>query len=382
MKKILQNLMLLAVASLVTVVLAEFAARLVLDPVDYLKPNMLYDPVLGLRIEPGTAGHDDWGFRNREVPDDVAVLALGDSNTYGVSAPAKWSWPSQLSSQLGEPVYQLALGGFGPLQYEYLLKQYGERLKPELVVIGFYYGNDLDDVYRMVYSLDAWSHLRVPGMAPAEADFVVETEADKRGVFLEDFRGWLSGRSVIYRILTYSVIGNLTRMLEQDTRQAKNPDIVAFVDEENDIRTTFTPHLRHHVMDLSRERIREGLRQALLSIERMQQWCAERDIPFLVAIIPNKETVFGDYIRRQADVPEYTLLNKLVDAEELLDKKVKAYLDSRGIAHVSTLPALKAALGKRQIYRQDEDGHPIREGYAIIAEQVANHYRQVVKSAP
>ena len=100
--------------------LVEAALRLAVNPGDLLLASVVADPILGHRIEPHTTGHDALGFRNAAAPARAHIVAIGDSQTYGVSAPRAGSWPSQLSDMLGETVYNMALGGYGPLEYLHL----------------------------------------------------------------------------------------------------------------------------------------------------------------------------------------------------------------------------------------------------------------------
>src|SRR5688572_18575094 len=92
----LGNLLLLAGSVVVSFFLAEGLMRLVFEPVDFLSPYMVVDNVLRHRVEPHSGGHDVWGFRNKSVPSRADIVAIGDSLTYGVAAPATHSWPAAL----------------------------------------------------------------------------------------------------------------------------------------------------------------------------------------------------------------------------------------------------------------------------------------------
>ena len=62
---------------------AEFVPRLVLNPVDLLKLDMIKDDVLVAAPSPSAmAEFDRWGFRNRKVPETADVVVVGDSHTY------------------------------------------------------------------------------------------------------------------------------------------------------------------------------------------------------------------------------------------------------------------------------------------------------------
>src|SRR5262249_43794524 len=134
----LARIALVAGSLAVAVLLCEAGARLLLDPVDYLSPQLLRDDVLGMTLPAGSGGHDAWGFRNPSVPERADAVALGDSHTYGNGAKRNEAWPAVLEQLTGQRVYNLGMGGYGPNQYRYLLEKKGLSLKPRTVVCGLY----------------------------------------------------------------------------------------------------------------------------------------------------------------------------------------------------------------------------------------------------
>jgi len=148
----LANLALLFVATFAALALAEVGLRFAVNPGDFLQATLIEDPVLGHRIEPFSTGHDALGYRNSGVPTQADIVAIGDSMTYGVSAPRDFSWPQQLGRLRGKHVYNMALGGYGPLHYLYLARASAANLKPKLLVIGVYLGNDLMDAYNLAHN--------------------------------------------------------------------------------------------------------------------------------------------------------------------------------------------------------------------------------------
>src|SRR5215831_8889691 len=106
LKNILTNSAVFAVSVVVALVLGEFAARLVLNPSDFLSVQMVPDPVLGAVPSPSAlVGFDDWGFRNPKVPQTADIVAIGDSHTYGNTARMEDSWPYVLGHLTGKKVY-------------------------------------------------------------------------------------------------------------------------------------------------------------------------------------------------------------------------------------------------------------------------------------
>src|SRR5215472_7496440 len=106
----------------------EFLLRIVFYPVDYLEPYLVEDDLLGVKVKPHSSGHDSWGYRNKLVPTSADIVTIGDSQTYGISATAADSWPAKLHQLIHKDVYNLSLGGYGPLEYLYLLENKAFKL--------------------------------------------------------------------------------------------------------------------------------------------------------------------------------------------------------------------------------------------------------------
>ena len=77
------------------------------------------------------------------------------------------AWPQQLEGITGLSVYNLAFGGYGPVQHSVLLET-GLELDPGLVIEAFYAGNDLYDSFELVYGTDQYADLRSPDGAVLE----------------------------------------------------------------------------------------------------------------------------------------------------------------------------------------------------------------------
>lgn len=198
MKAKLVNIGLLLGASVFALLLCELGCRLFLNPADYLSQDPMPDKILGAVLTVHGSGYDAWGFRNRKVPSSVDIVAIGDSHTFGNTAKMDESWPYVLGRVTGRSVYNMALGGYGPNQYNYLLKTKALSLKPKLIVCGLYMGDDFENAYRITYGLDYWSYLREH---PAEkVDFDI-WEHDADPTWHKQIRVWLSRHSVVYKMV-------------------------------------------------------------------------------------------------------------------------------------------------------------------------------------
>jgi lysophospholipase L1-like esterase len=343
---------------------SEGVSRILLHPVNYLAVDPVYDSVLGIRLEPGAGGHDAWGFRNGEVPDSAEVVTIGDSQTYGVSAPANLSWPAQLGDRIDRRVYNLSLGGYGPVQYLELLRTRALRLRPKVVVVGVYYGNDLYDAYRVVYGLDHWSALRRRDV-PKTSDST--DMSPPREVLLGSARDWLARHSVVYRLVTFTALGGVARRLEfAGGRRAA--DAVEVQYGVHGASTGLTPNLRLKALDLEDAAVQEGLRLSLDRMERMAEICRAAGVHLLIVLIPTKERVISPRI---SDSTARSSLAALLRAEDQVDRAVRDHLERLGIRYVSLIDDLQRAAGRGEIYPSNDDGHPTSAGYAVIAEVVA-----------
>lgn len=352
------------------------------------------DAKLGARPNPGFPGHDRQGFRNPEVPSRADVVALGDSQTYGVNVADDETWPRLVASLTKKTVYNMAYGGYGPV-HSLLLWDTAMALQPGIVIGAFYAGNDLYDSYAIVYNRGQLPELRSSDAAlrerirRAEAAETLEAIV-ARGYYLgappasgpapapEESAGeFLARHSMIFSVLATAKHQAQRRMAspqanrEADWRAAKafaaaRPAYCEIFDDGLR-RTVLTPEYRLSALDLADPRIEEGLHIALRVILEMHERAAARKIRFIVLLIPTKETVFGS--RPFAGRPAFSAL---LENEAQLRARMKAFLGRAGIETLDALPALRARLDAgAQPYGVTHDGHPNAEGHRAIAGVVA-----------
>ncbi|NIP37780.1 MAG: hypothetical protein GWO07_14395 [Candidatus Dadabacteria bacterium] len=347
--------------------LAEGAARFILDPVDYLKPRKVDDKVLGFKLIPDSGGHDRWGYRNKSVPDKSDIVAIGDSHTYGISAKASDSWPAALENISGKETYNMSLPGYGPVQYYQLLKTKAFELKPSTIVAALYLGNDILDVYNIVYNNENWSHLRKAGFKSWE---IAKKKKKDRNSYKYKLRHFLPGNSVIYRIISSSVIGDELRQLR---RLYEGEKIIMYEDKQYNIQTGFMPAVRLKALNLKIPRVREGLRISLDLIDRMSELCRERSTDFLVLLLPTKESVYADFIENNPSLPDSELIDELLKNENEVRGLVLKHLTNNKISYVNALDALRNRTRYEQLYPTNFGTHSNKNGYKIIAGSVARN---------
>ncbi len=88
---------------------------------------------------------DSDGFCNDEVPEQCDIVAVGDSYVAQSPVPREKYWAALVAKKLDRRLYNLGVGGYGPQQELVVLKKHGLPKKPQIVLWGFFQGNDLRD---------------------------------------------------------------------------------------------------------------------------------------------------------------------------------------------------------------------------------------------
>ncbi|MGH7782258.1 MAG: SGNH/GDSL hydrolase family protein, partial [Candidatus Binatia bacterium] len=296
LKKLVINIAVIVVSIGVGLLICEIGSRMVLNPADYLTVKMVRDPVLGRTPSSTTkGGFDALGFRNRSVPATADIVAIGDSQTYGNAATMDDSWPYALGRAMGRPVYNMALGGYGPNQYLELLTTKALGLKPRMVICGLSVTDDFDNAYQMTYGLDYWAYLRVlPGV---KVDFDT-WDTDPAKTRQKKMREWLSQHSVVYQLVVHTGIGDrLKGDLQIRNAASLYPGAAtSLVIPEKHIEEAFRPVENLRGLDQESKSVREGMRITFELLGEMNEICRKNNIQFVVVVLPTKDMVFAQYL--------------------------------------------------------------------------------------
>jgi hypothetical protein len=358
------------------------------------------DPKLGWRPNPLYPEHDRNGFRNEFVPNEASVVALGDSQTYGVGVASEQAWPKQLATLGKMTTYTMAYGGWGPTQSLILLDK-ALRLKPKLIIEAFYFGNDLYDSYYHVYEMKKLPELQSTdhrviqtildaekieplterilklyqvelGMPMPKKDTAQKQPEKEHGALRE----FLAEHSELYGLAravkrAYQQKNNLGMFGKQDWESIKkqalrNQKFWEIFDNEK-VRTVFNPVFRLIALDLDDPRIAEGLRICLEAIRLMKQRSQTADIRFAVLLVPTKEMVFKNVVyENPGAVPE--TYKELMRYEEMTRQKILRFLQDQQIDFIDPLPALQESLQTgNQPFPISLDGHLNAIGHHAIA---------------
>ncbi len=159
-KRLIFSLVTLAGTLITLEILLQIACLIFPKQTYPLWPNpVIQDQRLGYRPNPAHPEHDQRGFRNKFVPVAADIVALGDSQTYGVDVSLDRAWPHQLADLAKLQVYSMAYGGYGPVHSLFLFEE-AKKLHPRLIIETFYAGNDLYDSYSIVYDRQQYVELK------------------------------------------------------------------------------------------------------------------------------------------------------------------------------------------------------------------------------
>ena len=369
------NLTVFLISIAVALLAAEFIARMVFNPADILKLEVVGDDILGaVPSASSMAGFDKWGFRNREVPLTADIVAVGDSHTYGNTARMVEAWPYVLGQSTSKKVYNMGLGGYGPNQYFYLTKTKALTLKPKMIIWGLYMGDDFENAFSITYGLDYWASLRK--LPPQQVDANIwELTPPTRN---KKIRIWLSRHSVIYQLAFHAGFGGKV----QGEYQIKNAATLypgtatSLVVPDKQILEAFRPKGVLFGLNQDDPKVREGMRITFELLKQTNELCRQNNVKFLVAVIPTKETVFSEYLEHNSKLPLSETVDKLISSERTARTEMFSFMDQNGIAYVDVLPALKKSVSEKLYARTAADMHPGRNGYRVIGEAISANLKQ------
>lgn len=353
----MRSIALILISLSLCIVVTEGGLRALGFGQEFLGVTIVADQRYGHRV--GSLGAvDNLGFRNPELPAHVDLVAIGDSQTYGVSASASGSWPAQLGAISKRSIYNLGIGGYGAVQYDFLWDDYIERLNPSIVVIGLYLGNDIRDAYTYSALFPSSDPLRPNNPPPLPV--VADTAQDRR---FDELREFLHRHSILYNMTKLA----LPRLVDIAALQLSQSDES---NHEAKLGTSpqFEAEKRLELLSLDEPRNAIGLQITLGYLERLATKCRATSRRCLILVIPTKESVMRAHI--QAKSTPHPSLEALWSAEEHIRSILIAAANKLGLRSIDALPFMASAAASKHLYPA-LDGHPNRLGYGVIAAAVA-----------
>lgn len=341
---------------LALLLLAEVTVRLFADPRE--APAVLRaDARLGHVVAPGTAGTDARGWRNAAAAERCDALFVGDSQTWGFGVARDEAFPQRFAAAGDEACYQMATGSYGPVQYVELVRR-GLQLQPQLVVVAFYFGNDLVDAADYA-GLEGAEALRTDGVR-----YDVRDNPELRGKRSPNVAMTLiDGALALSQLL--DAAANVVKSRLRGGLLDRQPGAVPF--DDDDAPTILLPAYREHALDLDNPNVADGARVTARCLQAIAALCRDAGAACVVLAIPTKEFTYAEW---QGDaVPE---LRELAARERRARERVFAAVAAADLELVDLTGALVDALrGGEQPWFRSGDGHLAARGHELAAAALA-----------
>ena len=384
--------------------IAEIVARVFEPPsANPWADHVVHDELLVRRILPNAPGHDSWGWRNSTVPAEVDIVFIGDSQTYGNGVSRKDIFSEQFGRMAGKSSYNLALGGYGPLEYYWLYQNYGKRLQPQFVAMGLFLGNDLVDVVQFRenvadFGLDGVA-FEDSGDPPKYEDTTfalfdvylsvvsrsepvynrIKHYLIKRSALLERTRGlfeWIDDDVSLYNRWNRG-ISRLPKELPADERWIRG--LQAFLPyEDEDIETVLTPVRRLIPILSDREDIDLGIALTELIIAELDREVSASGGQLVVFLIPTKEEAYYPYLqRRPITVP--SSFEMLMTHTRSVRNRLIEFMNEESICVVDITPDIQSRAIEADdfLYQPKTDGHLSRSGHLAVAEALLQRFDEL-----
>ena len=340
------------------IVLANFFPQKTVNQFFLEKPPMFRaDDVLFMDMIPGFSGRladeefdtsieiNSQGYRQAEFEldkgDRTRILAIGDSFTFGFGVEEPDGFVRVMERRLKQDGYanvqaiNAGVSAWWPDSYYLYLKTRGLALDPDIVIVGFFVGNDIEghDARHIV-----WPEVDAEGLPLVTASKGIKIENAHR-VRTKPRARW-----------TIPVLRNshLFQLLYSSGKAAAR---------------AFEPSLDvQHIYELQHspetENVVDKVKRLLLGMAKLSR---ESGAHFVVVMIPQRLQVHAEYRpdrKLDWDKPQ-RIFNEFFERE--------------GIACIDLLPIMReAAAGGERVYYHD-DAHFNRLGYRIAGEEVARY---------
>ena len=363
-------------SGLVGMTLIELAARATLPPPSY-NDRMLHDPVLGFREPPNdvqeqqdergpfTVRLNAHGFRGAELPDPGEgpppgtrrVLFIGDSFLAARRVRDEDHVASVARDRLaaaGHPVevYSACCPGFGTAQELLLLREYGPRVRPDVVVLMMFPGNDVKNNWPEFQGADHFSYLR-PYLSADGEDVT----------YMHPVRARLRNGLRSFAVLERRLIGLAAERGWDVGPRSAPPAPLVFV----------TPFARDSIWERAWQHT-----ESLLS--RFHEEVEALGAELLVLVVPTRFQVQRD-ASGHLEVIEGRVAPSDLDWN-MPERRVASFLAREGIHGLLLLEPFRRAMtaDPRAVYARDS--HLTGRGHVIAGEEVAARVAALLEGAP
>jgi lysophospholipase L1-like esterase len=310
------------------------------------------DPYLGFVYPPNYEGRferddgafaftyttDEHGFRNPSPwPERAEIVVLGDSMAFSYGVKDEEAWTALLAADLpGTRIVNLGLIGAAPQQHLRIYEKFGQALRPNLVLLCLFPGNDLSDAGRF----EEWLQAGSPGNYD---EWRHNAGQDARRMSL---RNQLD-RSYLATFLSYA---------RQNLGSRFSGQTIDFPDGS---RLQLVPAIYARNESLAQPS-HPSFRLVLDAVRGTQALAQETGSRFLVLLMPTKEEVYLPLVDEHP--PPATA-------------PFAAQFEQDGLPYLDLTPPFQATARQGERLFFEVDGHPNAAGYRLVAEVVLDYLR-------
>ena len=311
------------------------------------------------------------GFRDRErtferIAGAPRVLAVGDSITWGAGVSYDETFTALLERSLqttapGAEVINVGVPGWGPHEEFHLLKVYGIRLQPDVVLLNFFVGNDIHN--------ERWDDTNLAQiLVIAGQSYYVHSN----GNWAHDALG--PDRWYLYHDLNYLIKVGASRMrLAGEAREGGTP-----------AGETAPLVSRAHYVKAIRERddiylkadspLFEGhWNRTVATLSEIRDYLKGRNVSLVLVLIPDHVQLDRELQREFLSVigasPDWYDFEKP-------QKMLNAWCAKNGVRLLDLLPAFQADADPKRLYFQN-DFHLTAAGHQLSAKAIAPVLRKL-----
>ncbi len=296
------------------------------------KPGVYWQGRLSPEARYVTYRTDENGFRNPVGVGKADVVFIGDSFTEGASVPEEDTFVRKFGLKSKLSAVNLGRGNYGPQQELIILKRYGFRYGPGLVVWQIFEGNDLTDA----------RHFADWKANPGQHDSI-------------SLR--YTKRSLIARWLAMTI--------------PKDRGSPRFFEERNG--QTGRLFLDYSYVPDQPAREPLGMAETRKAIEEGYRLCQSRGVRLLIIFVPIKVRILAPYVRfRDASDRDHYLPGGKLDSGSDFGSELAKFSEELGCPFLDMTNALRrrAAEDNRFVYSTDQDSHLDVDGHRVVAQAV------------
>lgn len=268
-------------------------------------------------------GLGDIGFRDDGIDDEPYAIALGDSFTMAVEVSSTDSWTELLEGKLGKDVANMGLYGYGGVQEKRMLERYGVKLKPKIVLWGFFI-NDFSDDFEVTKTITN-----------------TETFGEK-----------------LYR--QFAIVRYVWNNLGKAVRTS---DTINYTNERIDI--ILWPNQWRYLYPVvpDSQAVQFGEIVTKQNILEAKELADSIDAEFVLILFPSKDQVYWDYVKNDVKGITYGEISYPIN-------QMKEFCQGNNIRCLDLTPLLTRFASEGVQLHFKRDGHLNEEGNSFVASEV------------